>query len=172
MKKTVLVVALGCLSLGLVGADVAVAQDEGPGQRYVTVTTFDVPFTDRAVVLPFFRKYFWAGTQLNPNIRNARMMYHNWGADASEIVIVSEFDSWEAIEADCGKPCDDYYGEGGAGHAPEEGEAGWEEYDKAQQTFSKYYATHRDEIYSVPMSQAKVDGTNLGPIGGPSSDDQ
>lgn len=172
MKKTLLIAALGCLMLGLAGTNVALAQDdEGPGQRYVAVTTFDVPFTDRDVVMPFVRKYFHAGNQLNPNVINSRIMLHNWGANASQIVMVSEFGSWEAIEADCGAPCEEYYGEGGPGHAPEEGEAGYEEYNEAAELFSKYYAKHSDEIYVVPMVMAKVEGENMGPIGLPDDDE-
>lgn len=168
MKKTVLIAVLAFLSVGLVRTTVALAQDDGPAPRYVTVTTFDVPFTDRGKVMPFIQKRFWPGVQLNPNIRNARILFHNWGSDASQIVMVFEHDSWNAIEADCGKPCDDWYE---AHPAPEEGAEGYDDFREAQQLFSKYYSKHRDEIYLAPMEPAKVEGKNMGPIGGPADDE-
>ncbi|MDX1661926.1 MAG: hypothetical protein R3326_09060 [Gemmatimonadota bacterium] len=164
MRKTLLTGVLALLVFGLLGADLAQAQeDEGPGNRYVTVTTFDVPFNDRGPVFDFIQKRFWPAWQLNPNIINARFMLHNWGANASQVVLVAEYPSWDAIEAGCGAPCDEYYE---ANPAPEEGEEGYEEFSEAQRLFNKYYAHHADEIYTTPMAPAKVEGELMGPVGG------
>lgn len=81
---------------------------------------------------------------------------------------MAEFDTWAAIEADCGKPCDDYY----AAHPdPEEGDADYEAYRNGQAVFNKYYASHRDEIYSTNMDRAIVEGVMQGRVGpGPAAD--
>lgn len=161
MRKFLLTGLLALLVFGFTGVDVANAQDEGPGSRYVTTTTFDVPFNDRGQVFQHIMERILPATKLNPNIVNSRVLLHNWGANASQVVMVAEFESWEAIEADCGQPCDDFYE---ANPAPEEGDAGYDEYRERQQLFSKYYAHHSDEIYTTPLGAAKIEGELRGPV--------
>lgn len=168
MRKTVLIALSAVLSIGVPAVDQAAAQ-EGPGSRYVTATSFSVPFPDRGVVFPFMEEYFLPNVQLNPNVRSFRVMWHNWGSDATQVILVAEYDSWDAIQAECGQPCRDYYAQH---EPPEEGEEGWEEYDEAQRTFAKYYAHHRDEIYFTPMGQAVVEGEMMGTVGPDPEGDQ
>lgn len=147
----------------------AVAQEEeGPGQRVMTVTSFDVPFNDRNVVLPFMMERIVPGTQLNPKVINFRVSFHNWGANADQVLMIAEYADFADIESDCGQPCDDYYD---ANPAPEEGEQGYEDFQKAQRLFNKYYAHHSDEIYVSPMGVAKVEGEMMGPVGGPEEEE-
>lgn len=160
---------LATASLLAVPATLEAQEDEGPGNRVTTVTTFRVPFNDRPTVFPFLLERFLPQTQLNPNVINFRVMLHNWGANASDIVIAAEYADFTDIEADCGQPCDDYYD---ANPAPEEGEEGYEEFQKAQELFNKYYAHHRDEIYTSPMGLAKVEGELMGTVGGPDEEDE
>lgn len=139
-------------------------EEEGPGTRVTTVTSFQVPFNDRPVVMPFLVERVIPATQLNPNVITFRVLLHNWGGDASDVTLVAEYADFADIEAECGQPCDDYFE---AHPAPEEGEDGYEDFQEAQRLFSKYYSHHRDEIYVAPMSLAKVEGTMMGPVGGP-----
>lgn len=165
MRKALLSGGLVCLVFGLVGADAAHAQeqqeDEGPGMRYVTVTSFEVPFNDRPQVFQHILTRVLPATKLNPNVVNSRVLLHNWGSNASQVVMVAEYESWDAIEAECGQPCDDFYE---SNPVPEEGEEGYEAYRERLELFNEYYAKHRDEIYTSPMGGAKVEGELMGPV--------
>lgn len=163
MRKTLSVLLCALAILAIAGVVDARAQQQQPTvTRYVTMTSFDVPFTDRTKVMSFMEEYFLPGYQLNPNVRNFRMLLHNWGSDASQIIFAAEFDNWAAIEADCGKPCEDYF----AKHpTPEEGQPGYAEYREKSDLFSKYYASHRDEIYASNMRWSVVDGVAQGRVG-------
>lgn len=160
-----LLTALLCLVFGLAPAAlVAQEEEEGPGSRVIAVTSFEVPFPDRATVVPFMAEYFLPGIQLNPNVIGVRVLFHNWGGNAAQMAIVQEFEDISLIEAECGQPCDDYYD---AHPEPEEGDEGYEEFQEAQALFNKYYAHHKDEIYVSPMGFAKVEGEMVGTVGGP-----
>lgn len=161
MRKSLLAGLLAMLFLGITAVDIAHAQDEGPGSRYVAVTTFDVPFNDRAKVFQHIMTRILPATKLNPNVVNSRVLLHNWGSNASQVVLVSEYADWAAIEADCGKPCDDFYE---ANPAPEEGDEGYTEYRERVELFNKYYAHHSDEVYTSPLAAAKVEGKLMGPV--------
>ncbi len=171
MKSRILWVAGVGIVIGLCAPQQVLAQDgddEEPVTRIVTVTSFKLPFQHRSTVIPWMQKYVLPGTQLNPLAINFRLVFHNWGSDAADVVLVTEYASWADIEADCGQPCDDY---DEANPEPEEGEEGYEAYEEAQALFSKYFSRHRDEIYSTPMGMAKVEGELMGPVGGPDDDD-
>lgn len=139
-------------------------EQDVPGTRVVTVTTFDVPFADRSKVFPFMRDYFIPGTQLNPHVINFRVMIHNWGANAAQVLMVAEYAKFADIEADCGQACADYYDRN---PEPEEGSPEWEAFVEGRDLFNKYYATHRDEIYTANMMSAKVEGQIVGRVGPP-----
>lgn len=141
------------------------AQDQGeeePGMRIVTVTTFKVPFYDRDKVFPFMRRYVLPAAQLNPNVLNYRVLWHNWGADASQVIISAEYEDITKIEAECGQPCSDYFE---ANPEPEEGDEGYETFRQQEEAFAKYYAQHSDEIYVTPMGAAKIEGQMQGRVG-------
>ena len=139
-------------------------EEEGPGTRVVTATIFQVPFTERSKVFPFMREYFLPFTQLNPKVLNFRVLVHNWGSDASQVVLLSEYASFADIEAECGQPCEDYQT---AHPEPEEGTPEREEFEERQAAFSEYFGHHRDEIYLANMEVAKVEGELMGPVGPP-----
>jgi len=162
------IVGMGVVGVGVWSAAPALAQqgggDEGPEPRVMTVTTFDVPWQDRGEVFPFMRKYVLPTTQLNPKVINFRVMIHNWGSDASQVVIAAEYARFEDIQAECGQPCDDYEK---AHAAPKEGEDGYDAFVQARDLFLKYYGRHRDEIYVSFMDGARVEGTMMGTVGLP-----
>ncbi len=169
-SKILLVVGMGML-VGWSMPQLAVAQDaddEGPGVRVVTVTSFQLPFQARSTVIPWMQKNFLPGVQLNPHAITTRVLFHFWGSDAADVVMVAEYASWADVTADCGQPCDDY---NEANPAPEEGDEGYEAFQEAADLFSKYYTHHHDEIYNAPMGMAKVEGEMMGPVGGPDDDD-
>ena len=120
--------------------------------RYIGVTSFNVPYGEAnqqvglwidSVSVPLAR--------LNPHVLSYRVAQHNYGANAGDWVIITEYGSWEAIEADCGEPCATWVAE----NQPEEGTPRAEKWDKIQATFLKYYSDHRDELYAAPMRRAK-----------------
>ena len=161
MKRT-LIAACAALTLFVVTAQVARAQDQ-PVTRYIASTSFQVPYgPERGQVLSFLTEYFLPGYQLNPHVLNFRMLNHNWGSNGSDILLVAEYATFADIEADCGQPCDDYFAQH---EAPEEGEAGYAEYNAKVQAFNKYYSNHRDEIYATPMGRAVVEGQRPAQIG-------
>jgi hypothetical protein len=139
------------------------AQEAPPPTRYITATSFKVPFgPDRGNVIAFLREYFMPGYQLNPHVLNFRLLNHSWGSDAMDFVLIAEFATWADITADCGKPCDDYFAQH---EAPEEGEAGYEEYQAKWDAFNKAYQNHHDEIYVTNMNRAVVEGQMQGTVG-------
>lgn len=167
--RTLLWPLTAALALTLIAAPPASAQeeteaDDGPPARVVAMTTFDIPFQDRAVVWPYLRDYYIPGLQLNPKVLNLRVMTHYYGPRAAEVSIVHEYASWADINEPCGQPCDDYREEN---PAPEEGSAGWAEYDAARKLFQKYYSNHRDEVYNVIRSVSKIEGRVVGTVGPP-----
>lgn len=163
---------LTALSVAIVvsalAAPAATAQD-GPSTRVTAVTKFQVPFgPERNDVFQFMRDYFWPGYQLNPHVRNFRVLTHNWGANASDVLLMAEYDTVADIEADCGQPCDDYFEANGP---PEQGEAGYDVYQRQLQAWNKAYATHHDEIYTSNMNRAVIEGEMQGRVGPPPAAD-
>jgi len=141
--------------------DTAAAQD-GPGSRIVTVATFQVPYGEREHFMPFFRDRFLVTSQLNPNVINARVLFHAWGSTGDQIVLIREYADMEGLAAGCGTPCEEW---NEANPAPQEGEEGYEEFMEGVRAFQKYYSSHSDEIYGTPLGWGKVEGEVMGRIG-------
>lgn len=172
MKCRLVLLAGMMMCVGLTMPQTTFAQDdEGPGTRLVTVTTWDIPFGERGPFFQFFRSRILPNSQLNPNIINTRLMLHQWGSNAAQMILVNEYADMEALAAGCGQPCSDYFE---ANPAPQEGDEGYEEFQEGLEAFQKYYSHHRDEIYTAPMIAAKVEGEVMGPVGIPDdeSDDE
>ncbi|HUP19416.1 MAG TPA: hypothetical protein VM778_05610 [Gemmatimonadota bacterium] len=149
--------------VGFATAPAAVAQDAGPPTRIVAVTSFQVSFgPERADVISFLTEYFLPAYQLHPKVRNFRMLTHNWGSNGADVALVAEYDTFADIEAECGQPCDDYFAQH---EAPEEGEAGYGDYQRKVQAFNRAYSNHRDEIYTTNMNRAVVEGQMQGRVG-------
>lgn len=139
-------------------------EDEDPGTRVMTVTSFSVPYTQQGQVIEWMRQYFLPGGQLNPNVLSYRVMTHYYGSNASEIIIMAEYEDLAGIEAPCGEPCAEYFEQNAA---PEEGEEGYEEFQESLDLWQKYYSHHTDQIYTVPMEASKIEGEMHGPVGLP-----
>lgn len=165
-----LAVALSAIACTLVPAP-ALAQedaqeDESPA-RMVAVTTFEVPYTDRAQVWSFMRDHYLPAIQLHPKVLNLRVMTHMYGSGGAEVIIMREVADWADINSPCGEPCAEYRE---AHPIPDEGSAGWDDYAAARDLFQKYYSTHRDEIYSVIRAATKIEGRVVGTVGPPAEE--
>ncbi|UCF20425.1 MAG: hypothetical protein JSU87_03185 [Gemmatimonadota bacterium] len=123
-----------------------------PAFHYITVTTFNVPLgQEGSGVMMWVDSVMVPLAKLNSNVLSYHVGRHNWGSSGGQVVIISEYPSWAAIEADCGEPCAQWMQE----TQPEEGTPRAEQWDKIQATFLKYYTGHSDEIYAVPNSRSK-----------------
>lgn len=161
MRKLWIVFAT-VLALGLaVHPSSLFAQNDEPPQRAVTTLTMDVPYADRDVVFGWMQKWFMPGLLLNPHVLNARILFHWYGSDASQVVLVAEYDDAQNIFAECGKPCDDWRK---AHPTPKEGEDGYAAWSKGRDTFDKYFQHHADEIYN--SLAIKIEGKNQVTVGG------
>lgn len=166
MKSRTLALASLAVVVGWAMPRLVLAQDdaEAPGPRIITVSSFELPYgDDRGKVLDWMEKWFAPGAALNPNVINRRLAFHAWGSRGDQVLVITEYPSMEALAAGCGQPCADYRD---AHPVPEEGDEGYEEYDEGLQLFLKYYSSHSDEIYATPSSWMKIEGENVGPIGG------
>jgi hypothetical protein len=166
MRRTALAACV-CALATLVTFGYARAQEQEPPTRIVTVTSFKVPFgEDRGNVIAFLTEYFLPGYQLNPHVRNFRLLNHRWGSDAMDFMIVAEYDDLAALDAECGQPCDDYF----AQQVPEEGGEGTR-FRELQNAFNSAYQNHHDEIYVTRMDRAVVEGQMQGTVGPVAEDD-
>ncbi len=146
--------ALGALALTLfaIPAPVLAQDDEEPEVRYITTSSFDVPMgPERQKVMTFIRNVMAPMAKVNPNLLSFRVAIHDYGTDSRDIVLIREYASWAAIEADCGKPCDDL----GEKIRPAEGSDEAKAWQEAWQAFRDHYAQHRDEIYTYRVDLAK-----------------
>ncbi len=129
----------------------AQAEEEPEEVRYITVATFNVPYGEtRQQVNMWIDSMMVPYMRLDPSLLSLRIGSHYYGSSAGDIVIISEWATWDAIAAPC-EPCDAWMAE----NEPEEGTPEAEKWDDIFATFIKYYSKHSDEIYVVPMSRTK-----------------
>ena len=147
-------IALAPLALLLVPAALsAQAPQSAPEVRYLSVTRFEAPSAgeDRDKIMMWIDTVMVPLARLNPNVLSFHVATHNWGANSNEVVLISEYPSWNAIEADCAA-CDAWNAE----NEPREGTAEFTKWEEIGAVFSKYYGGHSDEIYSIPVSRSKT----------------
>ena len=147
-------------------------EEEDPGERYVALTTFEVPLHVRDTVIPYMQEYVVPLQRLNPNVVTFRVLAHRWGSDASQIALYREVEEFADVDSlsveDCGQPCEEYMKE----HPePEEGDEGYEEFQEAEQLYQEYNSDHQDQIYWAPMEAAKTEGEIHGTVGPPEEDE-
>ncbi len=151
MKVRTLAIALACAML-IIPA-VAQAQDDEaqPENRWITTSTFRVPFGDaRQRAMVWIDSVMVPQARLDPNLLSFRVATHNWGSNSNDIVLIREYPSFEAINADC-EPCDEWF----EAHQPAEGTPERETWDGWLNDFLTAFSGHRDEIYIVNMDRAK-----------------
>jgi hypothetical protein len=129
----------------------AAQNQPAPEVRYLTVTRFEAPSgPDRAAVMMWIDSVMLPQSRINPNITTFHVATHNWGANSNEVVLIFEYPTWAAIEAECAA-CDRWNAE----HQPKEGTPERKKWDENGATFGKYYGGHADEIYAIPVNRSK-----------------
>jgi hypothetical protein len=89
--------------------------------------------------------------RLNPQVLSFHVATHNWGANSNEIVLISEYPTWAAIEGECA-PCDEW----SKRTTPQPGSEHEKKWQDISAVFQKYYGGHADEIYAVPVNRSKT----------------
>jgi hypothetical protein len=120
--------------------------------RYVTVTRFELPqdTADRRLLMMAIDSFMVPLARMNPNVLSYRVLTHNWGANSNDILIMAEYPTWAAIEADC--PACDQWAEA---QTPAEGTPERARWNAMGSAFQRAYAGHSDEIYAAQMRRAK-----------------
>lgn len=147
--------AFGALAVVLApGALLAQDADE-PDTNVITISKFHVPAgEDRAKVMEFIDRVIVPTNQVNPNVLSYRVAVHFYGAHSTEIALIAEYPDWNAVEAPCGTPCEEW----AEANWPAEGTPEYDEMAELQAAWTKAYMGghgHSDEIYNVRMDRAK-----------------
>lgn len=152
MRYLARIAAVAVISFSLWSTPALAQDDDQPAFHYLTVTTYSVPLGGEgndvmmwidSVVVPL--------AKLNPNVESFMVGRHAWGSNSGHVIMISRYATWEAINAPCGEPCQEW----NEANEPEEGserEAMWNE---VLATFLKYNTGHNDEIYAVPVTRMK-----------------
>lgn len=133
----------------------APAHAQAPAQqetRFLTVTRFALPqdTAQRRLLMQAIDSVMVPQARMNPNVLSYRVLTHNWGANSNDILIMAEYPSWVAIEADCAA-CDAWY----ESKVPAEGTPERAQWNAMGAAFQQSYAGHSDEIYAAQMRRAK-----------------
>jgi hypothetical protein len=143
-----LILAAACTGL-LVLAGPAAAQD-APQTHVVTVTTFEVPFTELEGFWAVVDKYIVPQDKQNPHILSERIAAHNWGDAKKTVWFIAEYASLSEIDAsdDWGNDYfDKTFPEGSA--VRDSANTAFEEH------FLKYFGEHEDNILAVNLKRSK-----------------
>jgi hypothetical protein len=144
-------IAVAVVGLWVVPAAVVAQAAPAPEVHYLTVTRFQAPQgADRDKVMMWIDTVMVPQARINPNVTSFHVANHNWGANSNEIVLISEYPSWAAIEAECA-PCDKWNEE----NEPKAGTPEAKKWEEIGAVFGKYYGGHADEIYAIPAARSK-----------------
>lgn len=155
MKAARLLLPLAVVLVPLVPT-AALAQDEeeAPDIRVLQITTFRAPQgEERQKMMQFIDRVIAPQARNNPHVLSYRVATHYYGANSTDIKLITEYPDWESVEAPCGEPCQTWAAE----NIPTEGTPEREEFDEQAAAWVKFFLAggHRDEIFSVNMSRAK-----------------
>jgi hypothetical protein len=134
----------------LAGPVTAQNAPSAPETHTITVTTFEVPFTELGKFWETIDKYVVPQDKENPHIISERIASHNYGDAKKTVWFITEYASLSEIDAsdDWGnKYFDDHYPEGSA--ARDSANTAFEEH------FLKYFGEHQDNILSVNLKRSK-----------------
>lgn len=153
MKVTRIATALALAALVAAPATLRAQDDAPPETRVITITSFNIPGGEEGQkVLSFFDDVVAPQARNNPNVLSYRVAQHYWGSNSSQMLIIAEYSDWNAVEADCGAPCDAWT----EANVPAEGTPEREEFDDMAGAYGRaFFAGHQDEIYLVNMNRAK-----------------
>ena len=133
----------------LVVAGPARAQTEAQ-THVVTVTTFEVPFTELDKFWETVDKYIMPQDKANPHILSEKIASHNWGDAKKTVWFIAEYASLSEIEASDKfgtKYFDEHYPEGSA--ARDSANTAFEE------NFLKHFSEHEDNILTLNLKRSK-----------------
>ncbi len=143
------------LALAFLLPAIAAAQTPGapaPEIRYVSVTRFAFPddTLERRMVGMWLDSVMVPQARMNQNISSMKIATHNWGSNSRDVVMIVEYPSWIAVDADC-KACDDWF----TARQPKSGTPQRAKWDAAGEAFRKAYLGHRDELYTYRVDRSK-----------------
>lgn len=152
-RKRSAIAAAVVLLLGPAAVTAQNAPPQAPEVRYLSVTRFQVPqgSEDRGKVMMFIDSMMVPLARMNPNVLSFHAATHNWGANSNDVVLIYEYPSWAAIEAECAA-CDRWATE----REPKEGTPERKKWDDISAAFGRHYSGHADEIYAVPVTRSKI----------------
>ena len=137
-------------SVFLVSAAPVLAQDEDPGTRIVTITSFTVPpgqaSEDFWAVVD---KYLVPATKANPHILSQRLASHYYGA-GHNVWFITEYEDLSAIQKSdewSNQNFDEQYPEGSA--ARDSSDAAFEK------SFTPYFTPHEDQLLTANLRRVK-----------------
>lgn len=149
MRSTKLA-AIGIATMfSVVASSTVVAQDAEeapPTIHFITTSTFHVPYGgSRPAVMNWIRNVMVPMTRMNDHVVSYRVANHVYGT-GGQVVFITEYASWDAINATC-EPCNTAFEE----MTPAEGTPEREAWDENLAAFLKAYSHHQDETYAVNM---------------------
>jgi hypothetical protein len=135
-----------------IGTAQTTAQEPQQEVHYVTVSKFALPqdTTQRRLVLMAIDSVLVPQARMDPNVLSYRVLTHNWGANSSDILIMAEYATWAAIEAECAA-CVQWL----QSKTPAAGTSERARWDAMGAAFQRAYDGHSDEIFSAQMRRAK-----------------
>ncbi len=135
-----------------IGTAQAAPQQAQQEVRFVTITKIQMPqdSADARALMTMIDSVFVPQARMNPNVLSYRVLQHNWGANSRDVLILAEYPSWAAIEADC-QACDEWL----RSKTPAEGTPERARWNAMQAGFVRAFAGHGDEIYNAQMRRAK-----------------
>jgi hypothetical protein len=146
--------ALGLLAIFAPSIAHAQTPAQQPQQEvhYVTISKFAMPqdSTQRRLLMMVIDSVMVPQARMDPNVLSYRVLTHNWGANSNDILIMAEYASWAAIEAECAACVQWLQSKTPAVGTPER--AHW---DAMGDAFQRAYQGHSDEIYAAQMRRAK-----------------
>ncbi len=128
------------------------AQEAEPETRYLSATTFHVPYVTEAQA----KVNWWIASimvpraKMNPRVLSYRVAGHIYGSSGGDVIMITEYADWNAINADC-EPCTTWFED----RRPAEGTPEHEAWDATAAMFFQYFTGHHDEIYVFNASRAK-----------------
>jgi hypothetical protein len=127
----------------------AVAQADAeapPTLHYITTSTFHLQYGgSRPAAMNYITDVMVPLAKMNDAVVSYRVAQHMYGT-GGQVVFITEYASWDAINATC-EPCNAAFEE----MTPAEGTPERVEWDENLAAFLKAYSHHQDETYAVNM---------------------
>ena len=148
MRRITAAVACGVAAFCLSPAP-AHAQAQG---SWVVMTSMSVPYgPERDMVTEYIDSVLVPMSKANPNVKQAYVAFGRFGATWSDLIFVNVYETFEAITAPCGAPCQE---RAQARQVPE-GSDEWNRRIAVRDKYREYFINAQRNIYWVPASRMK-----------------